>query len=183
MSSYNWLLFILVIAPLGAMTQAPKPTPQQLAWQDDEYYWFLHFGPNTFTGKEWGDGKEKTEIFNPALLDTDQWCRIAKAAGAKGMIDRDGKFTYSKVVMINPEEQSKLKVYPNPATQSIWVKHPLTEKGMVMITSTDGRVLRTYTLSRNTTTSQINLGQLPAGNYMVVYEDRGMKETIQITKQ
>jgi alpha-L-fucosidase len=66
--------------------QSPKPTPQQLAWHEDEYYWFLHFGPNTFTGKEWGDGKEKSEVFNPEELDTDQWCRIAKAAGATGMI-------------------------------------------------------------------------------------------------
>ncbi len=66
--------------------QAPVPTPQQLSWHNDEFYLFLHFGPNTFTGKEWGHGDEKTEIFNPEQLDTDQWCRIAKKAGASGMI-------------------------------------------------------------------------------------------------
>ncbi len=99
------------------------------------------------------------------------------------MLDRDGKFSYSKVLMVSPEEQAKLKVYPNPAVQSIWIKHPLTENGMVMITSTDGKVLRTYRLQRNVTTSQISIGQLPAGNYMVVYEGYGMKEAVQITKQ
>lgn len=46
----------------------------------------MHFGPNTFTGKEWGHGDEKTEVFNPSALDTDQWCRVAKAAGARGII-------------------------------------------------------------------------------------------------
>ncbi len=86
MISYKWLLFLLAVCPVAVFAQTPRPSPQQLAWQEDEYYWFLHFGPNTFTGKEWGDGKEKTEIFNPVLLDTDQWCRIAKASGAKGMI-------------------------------------------------------------------------------------------------
>lgn len=64
----------------------PKPTLQQLDWHNMEYYWFVHFGPNTFTGKEWGHGDEKEEVFNPQNLDCRQWCRIAKAAGAKGII-------------------------------------------------------------------------------------------------
>ena len=68
------------------LAQNAVPSPQQLAWHKDEYYLFLHFGPNTFTGKEWGHGDEKTEIFQPDQLDTDQWCRIAKKAGASGMI-------------------------------------------------------------------------------------------------
>lgn len=71
---------------LGVIAQRPKPTPQQLAWHKNEFYLFMHFGPNTFTGKEWGHGDEKTAIFNPDSLDTDQWCRIAKAAGATGII-------------------------------------------------------------------------------------------------
>jgi alpha-L-fucosidase len=46
----------------------------------------VHFGPNTFTDLEWGKGSEKEEVFNPTALDCRQWCRIAKAAGAKGII-------------------------------------------------------------------------------------------------
>lgn len=64
----------------------PKPTQSQLAWQDMEYYLFAHFGPNTFTDLEWGKGNERAEVFDPAQLDCEQWCRIAKAAGAKGII-------------------------------------------------------------------------------------------------
>ena len=64
----------------------PLPSKQQLAWHNMEFYLFAHFGPNTFTDKEWGEGTEPEDIFNPTNLDCRQWCRIAKAAGAKGII-------------------------------------------------------------------------------------------------
>lgn len=64
----------------------PLPSKQQLAWQDMEFYWFIHFGPNTFTDKEWGEGDEPADAFNPTALDCRQWARIAKQSGAKGII-------------------------------------------------------------------------------------------------
>jgi alpha-L-fucosidase len=64
----------------------PVPTVQQLKWHDMEFYLFTHFGPNTFTDKEWGLGDEPENAFNPSQLDCRQWCRVAKAAGAKGII-------------------------------------------------------------------------------------------------
>lgn len=63
-----------------------KPTPQQLAWQEAELSMFLHFGINTFTDKEWGDGKEDPMLFNPTELDARQWVQVAKEAGFKYMI-------------------------------------------------------------------------------------------------
>ncbi len=63
-----------------------KPTAHQLTWHQQAFYLFVHFGPNTFTDVEWGDGKENTDIFNPTDLDCRQWCQIAKASGAKGII-------------------------------------------------------------------------------------------------
>ncbi|NLC58746.1 MAG: alpha-L-fucosidase [Armatimonadetes bacterium] len=58
-----------------------KPTPQQLAWQEAELTLFLHFGINTFTDREWGEGTEDPRLFNPSRLDARQWVRVAQEAG------------------------------------------------------------------------------------------------------
>ncbi len=64
----------------------PLPSAKQLAWQSLEYYGFVHFNMNTFTDAEWGEGKENPNTFNPTALDCEQWARIAKKAGMKGLI-------------------------------------------------------------------------------------------------
>jgi alpha-L-fucosidase len=64
----------------------PRPSMPQLQWQRDELALFLHFGVNTFTDREWGDGKESPSIFNPGALDARQWTRAAKAADFRTVI-------------------------------------------------------------------------------------------------
>ena len=65
---------------------AVRPSAQQLDWHEMKYYNFIHFGVNTFTNREWGDGTEDESIFNPTELNTDQWCAVLKAGGSKGII-------------------------------------------------------------------------------------------------
>ena len=62
------------------------PSKRQLEWQKLELTVFLHFGMNTFTDKEWGEGNEDPQLFNPTSLDAAQWVRTLKAAGFKLVI-------------------------------------------------------------------------------------------------
>ncbi|HMD19540.1 MAG TPA: alpha-L-fucosidase, partial [Alloacidobacterium sp.] len=81
-------LLAAVILTLGMSTQAQnasdiKPSPQQTAWQDLEFGVIIHFGTNTFLDREWGDGTADPKVFNPSSVDTDQWMKAVKSAGAK----------------------------------------------------------------------------------------------------
>ncbi|OXS58910.1 alpha-fucosidase [Cohnella sp. CIP 111063] len=62
------------------------PSPRQLAWQELEFYAFIHFTVNTFTDMEWGLGDESPSLFNPSELDARQWVAACQAAGMKGLI-------------------------------------------------------------------------------------------------
>lgn len=62
------------------------PSKRQYEYSKLKYYNFIHFGMNTFTNKEWGDGKTSPSKFNPKTVDTDQWAKVLKASGSKGII-------------------------------------------------------------------------------------------------
>lgn len=65
---------------------AVRPSELQKKFADYEYYTFIHFGMNTCTGNEWGTGREKPEQFDIRSVDTDQWARVIKSTGSRGII-------------------------------------------------------------------------------------------------
>lgn len=62
---------------------APVPSAAQVAWQTQELSAFLHFGMNTFTNKEQGDGTDSPTLFNPTAFDARQWISALRSGGFK----------------------------------------------------------------------------------------------------
>ena len=67
----------------------PRPNARQLAWQEAEFGVVFHYDLHVFDGKRYGQGGNRIapipdyNIFNPQQLDTDQWIRAARDAGAR----------------------------------------------------------------------------------------------------
>lgn len=65
----------------------PIPHERQVLWNETEFYAFFHYGMNTFTGLEWGNGDEAESRYAPtAEPNPRQWLEVAKSAGMKGGI-------------------------------------------------------------------------------------------------
>lgn len=65
----------------------PVPSPRQLKWQQTEFYAFFHYGMNTYTNLEWGNGDEAEATFAPTQAPNPrQWLEAVKAAGMRGGI-------------------------------------------------------------------------------------------------
>lgn len=64
-----------------------KPSANQLRHiTETPFYAFVHFGPNSCSGCEWGTGAEDPSIFHPDELDCDSWCEAFKSAGMTGVV-------------------------------------------------------------------------------------------------
>ena len=82
-----------VVIPQGATSEdiidiaaRVTPTRNQLEWQQMELTAFLHYGINTYTDREWGDGSEEPTLFNPTAFDANQIVESLKAGGFKLII-------------------------------------------------------------------------------------------------
>jgi len=80
---------VLCIIVSGARAQNAadlKPSPQQVEWQDLEMGAIIHFGPNTFMDREWGDGTADPKVFNPTEFNPEQWMQALQSAGIKYVV-------------------------------------------------------------------------------------------------
>jgi Secretion system C-terminal sorting domain len=77
-----------------------------------------------------------------------------------------------------------MQAYPNPATDQVIIQHVSSpERAVIFLISTDGRVLQQRTVMPNTLQTQINIGMLNKGIYILKYDDsKGDVRTIQLVK-
>lgn len=89
----QWLVLIFFVgamnglAPFPGYAQrapvpvGPAPNARQIEWYHRGIIAFFHFGMNTFTNDNEGDGKANPMQFKPTALDCNQWMRVLKNAG------------------------------------------------------------------------------------------------------
>ena len=88
---FSLLLICLLTFQSSGQEKYPYPVPnkQQLAWQEAELGVVFHYDLHVFDGKKYNQSENRItpipdyQIFNPEQLNTDQWIKAAKAAGAK----------------------------------------------------------------------------------------------------
>ncbi|HEY8934932.1 MAG TPA: alpha-L-fucosidase [Cyclobacteriaceae bacterium] len=77
---------ITVRAQVAPTPLGPIPNARQIEWYHREMIAFFHFGMNTFTNDNEGDGTASPETFNPTALDCNQWTSVLKNAGITSAI-------------------------------------------------------------------------------------------------
>jgi alpha-L-fucosidase len=84
----NFALILPGDGPADIVRKAAEVAPSgpQWAWQQREFIAFAHFGMNTFTNREWGQGTEDPKLFDPTDFDPRQWVKAFKDAGMDMLI-------------------------------------------------------------------------------------------------
>lgn len=83
------LLICLVFFPFYSTAQSDKlakPTEIQYKWHEQERIMFVCLDPCTWQGREYDNHTTPLTRIKPALLNTDQWCVVAKSWGAKEIL-------------------------------------------------------------------------------------------------
>ena len=119
-------------------------------------------------GKVEANNSTATNNYNfadPALLEGVRYYRLK-------MLDKDGSFTYSRIVVVNTSAAQKLSVYPNPASSFITVTHERSrDNNRLQVVTADGRIVQIIPLAFGATQTTIDVSQLAKGAYFIRLEN------------
>jgi Secretion system C-terminal sorting domain len=89
-------------------------------------------------------------------------------------IDFDGRSKYTPIIKVYGKDKTlaKIEIYPTPATDAVTIQHNKSaEKATITLYTTDGKVILQKLAQQNTFQTQVNIGALPSGMYLVKYDD------------
>jgi hypothetical protein len=98
------------------------------------------------------------------------------------LVGKDGVKVTSDVLAV--KGAIKLNVYPNPVQSSLVMQHPVAEAGTtVQLVGIDGRQLFTQNVQQGAVQTTINVSKLIPGNYMVVFNMNGQRQSKSFIKK
>ncbi len=147
----------------------------QLLWNVGEevnvkgYYVEVSTNGNTFTNAGYvaANGKYIYTLNYVDKLNQTTYFRIRN-------IDFDGRSKYTPLIKVYAKDKSvaQIEIYPTPATDVVTLQHNKSaEKATITLYTTDGKVILQKFPQLNTFQTQINIGKLPGGMYLVKYDD------------
>ena len=100
------------------------------------------------------------------------------------LIDNDGKFSYSGVLLFTAATAKGLLIYPNPVAGNLVLMHPKAGTGSaLMVFGYDGKKLAVYPVQENSIQTSVNVSKFTTGNYIVIFSDNKQRLTGKFTKQ
>ena len=91
------------------------------------------------------------------------------------LIDRDGQFSYSKIVSVKLPSDNKFTISPNPAKDNILLQFSktLTGKSTIEITDASGKAMLQKTVEANGSSLSVSTIAFPSGTYTVRFVNNG----------
>jgi hypothetical protein len=91
----------------------------------------------------------------------------------------------TKTAWLTNETGKLMQAYPNPAIDEVTVQHlSSTQRAVIAIISTDGKLLHQKTVLPNTLQTKLNIGMLNKGIYILRFDDsKGDVRTLQLVKK
>jgi uncharacterized delta-60 repeat protein len=98
------------------------------------------------------------------------------------LLDKDGKFTYSKTIAINQNNKQSLQIAPNPVNSVLYINSSSeSSNAVISIFDASGRRVAEQKLQL-TGNTPLNVSSLPRGMYSLQVKTTANTETIQFTK-
>ena len=100
------------------------------------------------------------------------------------MIDKNGAFSYSSIVVLNATVSSKrLSIFPNPAVNNITLSHSKASEGAtIKVLNAAGKTVAVSIVQTGATQTTLDVSRLAKGSYVVSVENNGQAEIAQFVK-
>ena len=125
--------------------------------------------------------------YNPVNYSyTQQQVKAGKWFYRLKQVDKNGRFTYSSVVTItyNPAGSTSFIVYPNPTTDRVYINYNRASGSEhYRVLTMQGNVLSEKQVIAGSVQTMLDIKNMPAGTYILVWNDGVEKRTKTIIKQ
>jgi hypothetical protein len=101
------------------------------------------------------------------------------------MVDKDGSYKYSNVLVASEKDNVAITAYPNPTTSnSISIAHAkASSDAVIRVVSMNGTIIFSIKVQEGSVQTNISFANISKGQYIITYDNAGVKSATQFSKQ